>query len=394
MKFGVREICEVVLRAKSRMEIGSRTFYRNEPVIYFDTLTASSLEGAATTVYATGGRGNTRLMAWEGERTMTFNMTDALMSPEGFMILSGAGLIEASEAAPIYVHTTSQVEVLEKNKIILPELACWNHSGEMLNTNTATLVDGTNGGDGAKIVPGKDYYHKGADIFIMVLTDGEIEGEPCIPAEDGVKFYKKGNGNTVNPSYEASTEITCYNHGQGLNVGDIVLVDYYVKRTSGVKQIEITPDKFGGYFYLEASTLFRRESDGKDLPAEFIIPKCKVQSNFTFSMASNGDPSTFDFVLDAFPDYTKFDGTKKVLAALQVVESAKDTDEDDNASREHCVAPSESGETEAQFKARFDHKDTYGEYSFADSYAYSNDDKASAAKATKTMAQVKSGSGD
>ena len=94
MKYGVRQIADVVLRAKSKQKVGKRTFYRNDPIIYFDSLTTSSLEGAATTNYATGGDGNARLMAWEGERTLTFNMTDALISPESFMILAGAGLVD------------------------------------------------------------------------------------------------------------------------------------------------------------------------------------------------------------------------------------------------------------------------------------------------------------
>lgn len=63
MKFGVREICEVVLKAKAAMKVGNKVFYKNEPVIYFDTLKTSSMEGAATTVYAQGGRGNSRLVA-------------------------------------------------------------------------------------------------------------------------------------------------------------------------------------------------------------------------------------------------------------------------------------------------------------------------------------------
>ena len=54
MRFGIREIADVVLRAKSKQKIGKRTFYRNDPVIYFDSLTTASLEGAATTVYAQG----------------------------------------------------------------------------------------------------------------------------------------------------------------------------------------------------------------------------------------------------------------------------------------------------------------------------------------------------
>lgn len=49
MRFGVREICDVVLRAKAAQKIGNKIFYKNEPVIYFDSLKTSSLEGAATT---------------------------------------------------------------------------------------------------------------------------------------------------------------------------------------------------------------------------------------------------------------------------------------------------------------------------------------------------------
>ena len=97
------------------------------------------------------------------------------------------------------------------------------------------------------------------------------------------------------------------------------IVDYYTAHQSDAMQIEITPDKFGGNYYLEASTLFRRQADGKDLPAELIFPNVKIQSNFTFTMASSGDPSTFTFTMDAFPDYTRFDKTKKVLAAIQII---------------------------------------------------------------------------
>ena len=31
---------------------------------------------------------------------------------------------------------------------------------------------------------------------------------------------------------------------------------------------------------------------------------------------------TFTFTLDAFPDYTRFDKTKKVLAAIQIIDAA------------------------------------------------------------------------
>lgn len=306
MKFGVREICDVVFRAKAAQKIGNRQFYRNEPVLYFDTLRTSSLEGAATTVYAQGGRGYTRLIAWEGERTLTFTMEDALLSPESFSILSGAGLIDATEK-PLYVHQTSQVEVATANTIVIPDLACWTKE----ITTPATPAAGS-------------YQNSAADIFVMVLDgNGEVDAEPCIPVS------------VTHNEAEGTTTLTCYSHTGNLPAGSIVLVDYYVMRTGGAQQIEITAEQFGGYFYVEASTLFRRQADGVDMPAEFIIPNCKVQSNFTFTMAANGDPSVFTFTLDAFPDYTKFDRTKKVLAAIQVI---SDEDETVEGSRTPCQA--------------------------------------------------------
>lgn len=287
------------------MTLGSRTFYRNEPVLYFDTLRTSTLEGASTTVYAQGGRGYARLISWDGEKTITFTMEDALLSPESFSILSGAGLIEASADEAMYVHQTSQVQVETDNTIVLPALACWN-----------------------KLQKEDPQYHNAADIFVMVLDgNGEVNAEPCVPASI--------QNDTV-------TTITCYSHDGTLPEGSVVLVDYYVKRTAGAKQLTITAESFSGNFYIEASTLFRRQSDGVDMPAEFIIPNGKVQSNFTFTMAATGDPSTFTFTVDAFPDYTKFDPTEKVFAAIQIID---DEDEAEDETREPCFKAAGYGTT-------------------------------------------------
>lgn len=283
MLFGVREICDVVFKAKTNQKIGNKIFYKGEPVIYFDSLKTSTLEGAATTVYAQGGRGNARLVAWEGERTLTFTMEDALISPLGFMILSGAGLVEGTEEKKINVHVTETVALTEDNIIAVEEEPS----------------------DAA-----------GADIYVMVLEDGEVASEPYI----GTKSTKGTDG-----KWKISVaKKDGYDPGEGIKKGAVVIVDYYTAKGAGASQIEITPDKFGGNFYIEASTLFRTKA-GVDMPAEFIIPNGKIQSNFTFTMASSGDPSTFTFTVDAFPDYTRFDNTKRVMAAIQIIEEGADT---------------------------------------------------------------------
>ena len=280
MKYGIREICDVVLKAKASVKIGNKTFAKGEPVIYFDSLKTSTMEGAATTVYAQGGRGNTRLVAWEGERTVTFTMEDALISELGLAVLTGAGIIEAGvEGAKVKVHTTAKFAA----------------------TETEFPVEETLVAD--------------ADIYAIELDE-----------YDNILSTEKAAAGTKAITYTVKNK----------DKAKAVMFDFYVEKATGAKQIEITADKFAGNYYLEASTLFR-SADGVDHPAEFIIPNCKIQSNFTFTMASSGDPSTFTFTMDAFPDYTKFDYTKKVLSVIQIIDEmapivdktadADDTDE-------------------------------------------------------------------
>ncbi len=297
MQFGVREICDVVLKAKATQKVGNKMFYKHEPVIYFDTLKTSTLEGAATTVYAQGGAGNPRLIAWEGERTITFTMEDALISPEGFMILSGAGLIEGSDSddgAKIKQHVTESIDASASLGLV-------TKTADSLTITTDKAVYYPEDANPAK---GDNY------IYVMLMKEGEIVSEPYVgTATNGGKSV----------SVAAIEEAYALNESDFTKLDfDAVLVDYYTEVGAGAKQIEITADKFGGNYYLEASTLFRT-TNGVDMPAEFIIPNCKIQSNFTFTMASSGDPSTFTFTMDAFPDYTRFDKSKKVLSAIQII---------------------------------------------------------------------------
>ena len=120
MKFGVREICDVVFKANQAVKIGSRQFVKGQPVLYIDSAKTSTIEGAATTVYATGGKGNSRLIAWEGEKTLTFTVEDALLSPIGFAVLSGAGLLNLDTATSnVMVHCTEVVYTDDTGKFEL-----------------------------------------------------------------------------------------------------------------------------------------------------------------------------------------------------------------------------------------------------------------------------------
>lgn len=308
MKFGVREICDVVLKKKAAGWFGKIYLDAGMPVLYFDTLKTSTLEGAATTVYAQGGKGNPRLVAWEGDRTVTFTMEDALISPESFSVLSGAGLMDASSEKPIFVHNTQQVAVGADGSIVLENKPARKLTaegeGDSDYVETYIMLMTADGAIDTSVPP--------ISVDLVADDDNKVAGIADL-LETAIGEYNNahtGIGNWTDVVFDKAA----------IKRDTILYVDYYVKAETGVKQIDIEAGKFGGSYYLEASTLFRDQATGEDYAAEFIIPNCKVQSNFTFTMAPSGDPSTFTFTMDAFPDYTKFDRTKKVIAALQIVE--------------------------------------------------------------------------
>lgn len=259
-KFGVREIANVVFKAAvNGTKFCGNTYAKGQPILYFDSLKTSTVEGAGTTVYADGGRGNTHLVSWTGEKTITFTMEDALISPLSLAALSSAK-VDSDEG-----------KIVHKTEFKAGSGNSYTITGQASNT--------------------KAYY-------AIVDDDNNLIEAP--------KEFTSGSTTLAN--------------------GVTYFLDYYVIEQSPVTVISLTGEDLGINFYVEAETLFRGQ-DGLDRPAEFIIPKAKIQSNFTFNMAASGDPSTFTFTMDAFPGKTKNNPNKKVLCEINVLDTIYDPDD-------------------------------------------------------------------
>ena len=286
MKFGIREICNVVLKAKKDGKILGKTFKKGQPVLWFDSLKTSGLEGTGEIVYARGGRGNTKLVSWTGDKDVIFNMEDALLSPMSLALLTAGSLANANENNKIISHKTIDCYCILEQK----------EDDETGETHHGYYIDMSDDGKNSK------WFHE---------LDKLVENTPVYG------FYKGRSFSGMNGSSNAPLDIPVENE----NEDEIIIkLDFYTEETSKITQIDITPDSFGANFYLEAETLFRDDEKGIDHAAEFIIPNCRVQSNFSFTMASTGDPSTFTFAMDVFPDYLDDNAIKKVLCAIQVFE--------------------------------------------------------------------------
>lgn len=313
-RFGSREICDVTFKAlNNKQRVGNKEFAAGQPVFVIDTATASNMEQASTTVYAQGGQGYNRLIAWEGEKTLTFTVTDALMSPLGLAVLTGAGFKGEDEAKHIHVtydvstDTDGVFSIAQKNlaaELYIPQdstiYVCADSDAEHPYVKPyATVLDG----NGAI----KDW------VDVVEFTAPEVNDDNLIVLEPNKVLKGKATGVS----------------------GETIKLDFYVVMYSEATEITIEPNDFGGYFYVEADTLYRNQ-DGKDMAATLTFPKVKIQSGFTLSMAPTGDPSTFDFVMDAFPAYTYFDRTKKVVCDITIVSG-------------------ESGETDVEHRTNVEH---------------------------------------
>lgn len=336
-KFGVREVVDITFKARADMQIGNTQFEKGEPVFIFDSAKTSTLESTTTTVYAQGGRGNPRLIAWEGDKTVTFTFEEALISAQSFAMLSGANLIENSRVA---MHQQKRVEVVQREVQLNDKTAqtvavldltdLIPENGQVISAADANLLDST----------GKFLYEGRGNIYVMELdADGQItrrfkvnQGgalttQPTVPTLSVVAKSKDGDPTQMKVTEkfqlvsaiagESATEAIAGNNA--LDAGKIYMVDYYVLQPGS--SMTVTASKFAGTYLIEANTLFRRQADGRDYPAQFTIPNGKISSAFTFTMASTGDPSTFPFTVDAFPDYLPFNRKCKALFALEIADA-------------------------------------------------------------------------
>lgn len=288
-RVGIREVCDIVFKPLTSVDLGGQHFDAGQPMLYIDSAKTSSLEQAVTTVYAQGGKGNPRLVAWDGEKQLTFTFEDSLLSPTSFAMLSGAGLVKGKEKGegtevPIYTHATYDMVVEQKQIKGAQKLVCAlsaedRNGAKLVITREAPVYPVVLDSAGAQ------------SNFLSAITEKEVFLETGLTDGTSVKLGEHGVIDSEETIYFELGPSTGELDKDRVKIGDTVRIDCYEVHHNEAYEMTIEASNFAGYYYIEASTLFRDEATGQDLPAEFIIPRGKIQSNFTFTMANSGDPS-------------------------------------------------------------------------------------------------------
>lgn len=367
--FGVRDVCNVVLKSLRNIpacrSIIGRDISRGEPVVYFDSLKISTLSGTGTTVYATGGSGNNRRMAWDGDKEILFHVEDALLTPESFAIMSGAKLRQHEVITKDDMTITTGMlstdsantmidpgfTVSERNRFV--EVTSLTKTDRTLvnplnyTYNRATGIITVNGpyATGTEAIASMTYkianskpiiVHKVITKTIDTAETLELDFVPVISSDYPLFIYQVLDDGSRGPKITGLPAPVPSADGSGSTItspefvlGKQYLVDTYKETSGAVDRLVLTADATSDYYKLEGETVFYRESDGEPLPAYLTIFKVKPRTTFELAMNPTGDPATFAIDFDSFPQKNVPGFEKCKNGILFVLDIELDTDDED-----------------------------------------------------------------
>ena len=286
--FGTKELYEVVLRANTPMQFGSRYLEEGEPVLYFENINLALLSERSAPIMARGGWSNMPRVIWEDRSEVSFSLTEGVMSSISMGLLFSAKVTDAKdETDTLLVSKREGPFTLDNHRL---ELKHWPVS----------------------------YPKKKTFIY---------EYERDVAQK---KFYGKRIHGVMDP-FDENIEIPCievYEDKELKNLADEskqYIVDYYYEYTDEALIYTIQKERFNGLFSLEGKFYSKDENDGLNYTNIIYMPKVRVMSDINLRLGERADPSVSEFNLIGIPD-NKI-GYKNGLI-LEITRLAQDIDAD------------------------------------------------------------------
>lgn len=241
-KYGIKEVFDCVFY----QIVNGKPAY---PVLVADSLKVSTTEITGETVYARGGKGNAKLIAWDVNKEATVTIEDALFSAKSMAVMLG----KAGKTSNVLNSDTTPSNMIMKT-------VQWDLRDYTYDSNTLPIWEGytdakgTTHTDSATGAYNIEYYDEDGNKYISVDA-----------------FAKKA-------------------------AGKIGFVNFDVEAINPVL-IEVSAAAFPGTYYVVGDTMVRGE-DGQDSYFQMIFPRAKMNVENTITLEAEGDPSTFNMKLD------------------------------------------------------------------------------------------------
>lgn len=233
------------------------------PVMYFDTLKITNLEGSAETTDIQGGQGNATLASVSHSKTVNVQFDDAIMTMSSLAVLTGGELREGTN----------------DNKIIMP------------NTEIIKVADG------ATSIKLSRKARKGSYVYIAQLIDGVLS--TATRSEDALEAETD----------EISLENAFFhNYKEDSKPGDAtfrVFYEYefgYPTKEEELTELTVLADKFAGTYRFIGDTLLFNQYTGVNDIFQIEIPKLKLDGAFTINLNAATEAVVFSFKGKALRD--------------------------------------------------------------------------------------------
>ena len=287
--FGVKELYEVVLRAKTPMTFGTRYIEENEPVLYFENISMSTLSERNQPIMARGGWANMPRVIWEDRSEVQFTFSEGVMSSISMGILLSSQVVSPTQEKKLFVSKREGPKPIDEDTYLLP-IEHWPVDYPLRKTFVFEYERG--------VAQKKVYCEKvegqmdpfGVEIPSLRLFEDK---EHKVPIEDIDKKF---------------------------------LVDYYYQYNNEALIYNIQKERFNGLFTLEGKFYSKDENKGYNYTNLMYMPKVRVVSDINLRLGERADPSVSVFNIIGLPENT--DGVKNLI--LEITRLNENLDEEDD----------------------------------------------------------------
>ena len=287
--FGVKELNEVVLRAKVPMQFGSRRIEAEEPVLYFENISMALISEKNSPTMARGGWANLPRVIWEDRSEVSFTMSEGVMSSISMGVLLSANVTDNREEKPLLISKREGPFELSE-----------------------------------KIVDGKTYhvlylshqpiYYPTKKVFIFEYARDVVQKKVY-----GKQLDVEDPLNRICMAIYEDKDLQ-----EDADIDKEYLVDYYYEYGEEALIYTVQKERFNGLFTLEGKFYSKDENEGRNYTNLIYMPKVRIVSDINLRLGERADPTVSVFNIIGLPETT----TDKKSMILEITRLGEDIDEE------------------------------------------------------------------
>lgn len=284
--FGVKELYEVVLKAKTSMQFGARRLEPDEPVLYFEKVQMSNLTERSNPIMARGGWLNMPHVVWEDRSEVQFSITEGVLSNVSMGILLSANVATKTTTTLAVPKREGPFELINQ-KIYLQH---W----PIAFPTKKTFI-----------------YEYERDVAQKKVYGKRILGEKD-PWDDSIE----------RPCLQIYQDKECTIDADSSKE---YIVDYYYEYTDEALIYSVKKERFNGLFTLEGKFYVKDETEGLKYTNLIYMPKVRVVSDINLRLGERADPTVSTFHIIGLPENL---GSDRNGTIMEITHLNADIDED------------------------------------------------------------------